>query len=119
MDSLAETRNQKKLKDALVKLPENIMGAYAEILESWINSQNNDDKDLALQIFGWITLAKHSLTVLELQHALAVDLNSVAFEPSNLYSEDLLGSVCSGLVIISSDNQGLWYRNPIMKFAHK
>ncbi|KAK0468650.1 hypothetical protein IW261DRAFT_1020132, partial [Armillaria novae-zelandiae] len=118
MDCLAETRNKKKLKDALAKLPENIMGAYAEILESRINSQNNEDKDLALQIFGWIALAKRPLTVLELQHALAVDLNSVAFEPDSLYSEDLLGSVCGGLVIISGANQELWHRNPIMKFAH-
>ncbi|KAK0471828.1 hypothetical protein IW261DRAFT_1344096 [Armillaria novae-zelandiae] len=119
MDSLAETRNKKKLKDALAKLPENIMGAYDEILESRINSQNNEDKNLALQIFGWIALAKWPLTVLELQHALAIDLDSEAFEPDSLYSEDLLGSVCGGLVIISDANQELWDRNPILKFACK
>ncbi|SJL06979.1 uncharacterized protein ARMOST_10321 [Armillaria ostoyae] len=120
MDSLVQTATRRKLKDALAKLPENIMGAYDEILESRINSQNNDDRVLAFHVFGWIAFAKHPLTVLELQHALSVDLdlNMTAFEPDNLYSEDLLGSVCAGLVITNSVDQGKWPRNPIVKFAH-
>ncbi len=121
MDSLAQTATRRKLKDALAKLPENIMGAYAEILESRINSQNDDDRVLAFCIFGWIAFAKRPLTVLELQHALAVDLDSdmMAFNPDNLYSEDVLGSVCGGLVITSGVDQGEWPRNPIVRFAHK
>ncbi len=102
MDSLAGlARTQKTLKGALAKLPDNIMGVYAEILESWINSQDNDDRVFAFHIFGWIAFARHPFTMLELQHALSVDLDSdiMAFEPDNLCSEDLLGSVCGGLVI--------------------
>ncbi|PBK87757.1 ankyrin, partial [Armillaria gallica] len=79
MDSLAgSARTRKTLENALAKLPDNIMGAYTEILESRIN-----------------TFARRPLTVLELQHALSVDLDSdmTAFEPDNLCSEDLLGSV--------------------------
>ncbi|KAK0186915.1 hypothetical protein F5146DRAFT_1208952, partial [Armillaria mellea] len=120
MNSLAETKNQRTLKEALAKLPENLMGAYAEILESRINSQNDDDRVLAFHIFGWIAFAKHPLTVLELQHALAVDLDSdeTDFEPDNIFSEELLGSVCGGLVFISDIGKDEWFRDHTVKFAH-
>ncbi|PBK85113.1 hypothetical protein ARMGADRAFT_1067102 [Armillaria gallica] len=122
MDSLAgSVRTRKTLENALAKLPDNIMGAYTEILESRINSQNNDDKVLAFRIFGWIAFARRPLTVLELQHALSVDLDSdmTAFEPDNLCSEDLLGSVCGGLITVTSNiDQWVWSRDPIVRFAH-
>ncbi|PBK88668.1 hypothetical protein ARMGADRAFT_352705 [Armillaria gallica] len=123
MDSLVgSARTRKTLENALAKLPDNIMGAYTEILESQINSQDNDDKVLAFCIFEWIAFARCPLTVLELQHALSVDLDSdmTAFEPDNLCSEDLLESVCGGLVtVISSIDQWGWSRDLIVRFAHK
>ncbi len=121
MDSLAGARNQKAFKIALDKLSDNTDGAYAEILKSRINSQNDGDRVLAFCIFGWIAFAKRPLTMLELQHALAVDLDShmTAFEPDNLYSEDSLGSVCGGLVITSGVDQIEWPRNPIVRFVRK
>ncbi len=95
------------------------MSAYSGILGSRINSQNKDDRVLAFRIFGWIALAKHPLTVLELQHALAVDLDSdtMAFESNNLYSEDLLESVCGGLVVIIDQRE--WHREAIVRFVRK
>ncbi len=98
------------------------MGAHTEILESRINSQDDDDRVLAFRIFGWIAFARRPLTVLELQHALSVNLDSdmMAFEPDNIYSEDLLGSVCGGLVTVTSSvDWSKWPRDSIVKFARK
>lgn len=121
MDSLAMTKTQKAFKKALAKLPENITGAYTEMLESRINSQNDDNRDLAFRIFGWITFAKRTLTWLELQHALAVDLDSdvTDFEFDNLYDENFLGSVCGGFIIIGDINQSECLINSEVKFARK
>ena len=117
MDSLAgSARTQKTLEDALAKLPDNIMGAHTEILESRINSQDDDDRVLAFRIFGWIAFARRPLTVLELQHALAVEPGTTALDPDNLCSEDFLGSVCGGLAI--TDQKG-WHRYPIVRFVRK
>ncbi|PBK81185.1 hypothetical protein ARMGADRAFT_1146487 [Armillaria gallica] len=72
--------------------------AYSKTLEG-VNSQGKYDKELAYHIFGWIAFTRRSLSTLELQHALAVKPDTTALDPENLCSEDLLGSVCGGLVI--------------------
>ncbi len=98
------------------------MSAYTEILESRINSQDEDDRVLAFRIFGWIAFARRPLTVLELQHALSVDLelDMTAFELDNLCSEDLLGSVCGGLITVTSSiGQCEWSKDSIVRFARK
>ncbi len=115
MDSLAQTTTPKILRASLGKLPNNMPSAYSKTLER-INSQGEYDKELAYRIFGWIAFTRCSLTVLELQHALAVEPDTTALDPDNLCSKDLLESVCGGLVII--DQKG-WYRDPIVRFVRK
>ncbi|SJL14209.1 uncharacterized protein ARMOST_17664 [Armillaria ostoyae] len=116
MDSLAQTTTPKILRVALGKLPDNMASAYDKTLER-INSQGKYDRELAYCIFGWIAFTRCSLTVSELQHALAVEPDTTTLDPDNICSEDLLGSVCGGLVVIM-DQTG-WYRNPIVRFVHK
>ncbi|KAK0430760.1 hypothetical protein EV421DRAFT_1669507, partial [Armillaria borealis] len=89
--------------------------AYDKTLER-INSQGKYDRELAYRIFGWIAFTRRPLTVLELQHALAVEPGTTTLDPDNLCSEDLLGSVCGGLIIIT-DQMG-WSRDPIVRFVH-
>ncbi|SJL10212.1 uncharacterized protein ARMOST_13596 [Armillaria ostoyae] len=115
MDSLAQSTNRKILRDALKELPDNMKNAYDETMER-VNHQRKHKSALAIRIFGWIAFARCSLTVLELQHALAVELGTTTLNPDNLCSEDLLGSICGGLVII--DQTG-WSEKPIVKFVHK
>ncbi len=100
MDTLAQTTTPKILQVALGKLPDNMASAYDKTLER-VNSQSKHDKELAYHIFGWIAFAKQPLTVLELQHALAVEPGMTTLDPDNLCDEDLLESVCAGLVIIN------------------
>ncbi|KAK0435972.1 hypothetical protein EV421DRAFT_1908255 [Armillaria borealis] len=107
MDSLAQSTNRKILRDTLKELPDNMKNGYDETMER-INHQGKHKSALAIRIFGWIVFARHPLTVLELQHALAVELGTTTLDHENIYSTDLLGSVCGGLVII----------DPIVRFVH-
>ncbi len=117
MDSLAQTTTPKLLRVALEKLPDNMPSAYNKTLER-VNSQGKHDKELAYDIFSWIAFTRRALTVLELRHALAVEPDTMSLDPDNLCSEDLLGSVCGGLVVIT-DQTGGWPNDPIVRFVRK
>ncbi len=116
MDSLTQSTNRKRLRDALKELPDNMTNAYDETMER-VNCQGKHKSALARLIFGWIVFARRPLTVLELQHALAVELDKPLYlDPENICSKDHLGSVCGGLVII---NQTEWHRDPTVRFVSK
>ena len=115
MDSLVQTNTPKMLQAALRKLPKNMASAYDKTLER-IDSQGEDDRELAYRIFGWITFTRCPLTILELQHALAVELHMTTFDPDNICNEDILGSICGGLVVV---DQIKYYKDPIVKFVCK
>ncbi|KAK0438148.1 ankyrin repeat-containing domain protein [Desarmillaria tabescens] len=118
MDSLAQSTTPKILRVALGKLPDNMAGAYDKTLER-VNSQGEHDRDLAYRIFGWIAFAARPLTVLELRYALAVELGTTALDPDNLCNDDLLGSVCAGLVIMDQPNWIFrYYDISIVRFVH-
>ncbi|PBK88689.1 hypothetical protein ARMGADRAFT_353280 [Armillaria gallica] len=78
MASLAESKSQKILRDALRKLPSNIWEAYDNVLEK-VNCQSKDRKELAYRILGWIAFARPPLAVLELRYALAVESKMRSF----------------------------------------
>ncbi len=114
MDSLAQSTNRKILRDALKELPDNIKKAYDETMKR-VNHQGKHKSALASCIFGWIAFAKRPLIVLELQHALAVEPGTATLNPENLCNEDILVSICGGLVVI--DQTG-WDRD-IVRFVRK
>ncbi|SJL14339.1 uncharacterized protein ARMOST_17795 [Armillaria ostoyae] len=120
MDSLAQTTNRKILRDTLGGLPDNMANAYDKTLER-VDSQGMHDRDLAYRIFGWVAFARRPLTVLELRHALAVEPGMTALDPDNLYDDDLLGSVCAGLVVMDwayTEFRHFQLGGPIMRFVH-
>ncbi|PBK85063.1 hypothetical protein ARMGADRAFT_860050, partial [Armillaria gallica] len=89
--------------------------AYDNTMER-INHQGKHKSALAICIFGWLVFARRSLIVLELQHALAVELGMTTLNSDNLCSEDLLGNVCGGLVVIDQTER---HREPIVRFVHR
>lgn len=115
MDLLAQTTTPKILRIALGKLPDNMLSAYDKALER-VDSQGEYDRELAYRIFDRIAFMGRPLTVLELRHALAMEQDSTTLDPDNLCSEDLLESVCGGLVII---DQREWHREAIVRFVRK
>jgi hypothetical protein len=68
-----------------------------------IESQNSDDKQLAERVLLWITFALKPLTLKELQHALAVEPDETDLDEEDLPDEELLASVCAGLVTVDRE----------------
>lgn len=63
-----------------------------------------DSKELAKQVLSWITCAKRPLTTLELQHALAVEINASELDEENLPDIEDMVSVCAGLITINKES---------------
>ena len=97
LDSLTTKTTLRKLKNALTALPEGLDNTYDETMER-INSQHPDQATLAMKVLCWVFHAFRPLTVLELQHALAVETGDPMLDEDNVPEQELLLSVCNGLV---------------------
>lgn len=103
LDSLSTKTTPRKFKTALETLPADLHVTYDEIWER-IKAQNPDDADLAKKVIYWVTHAMKPLTVPELQHALAVELGDTTLDADSIPDEDLMISVCAGLVSVQGDS---------------
>ena len=104
MDALASKASRKGVRQALKTLPVNLDATYDEAMAR-IDAQNNDDKQLAEQVLSWISFAVRPLSLNELQEALAIEPGSRKLDKDNIPGEDLLTSVCAGLVVIDQETQ--------------
>lgn len=71
---------------------------------SRIQGQVPSSRDLAEQTLVWITRAKRPLSVLELQHALAMELGSSDLDEDNISQVTDILSVCTGLVTVDEES---------------
>lgn len=69
-----------------------------------IEGQLQDQEELAKQVLSWITCAKRLLTILELQHALAIEIGDSKLDEENLLQIEDMVSVCAGLVTIDEES---------------
>ncbi|KAJ7581457.1 hypothetical protein C8J56DRAFT_1057439 [Mycena floridula] len=98
VDSLASKHSRKALRASLQTLPKEINNSYDETMIR-IKSQGEDDCNLALQVFMWLTYAQ-PLKMRELQYALAVSPEMAEMEEDAVVDVELLTAVCAGLVIV-------------------
>jgi Ankyrin repeats (3 copies)/Ankyrin repeats (many copies) len=104
MDSLAKKHNRRDIRKALENLPKELDDTYDEAMQR-IWSQDEGDAKLAEQVLSWISYAFRPLTIIELQHALAVEPGSEDIDEDALPDEDILVSVCAGLVTIDQESK--------------
>jgi hypothetical protein len=69
------------------------------------SSQEAGFQELAKQVLSRITCAKRPLTILELQHALAVEFGESELDKENLPEIEDLVSVCAGLVTVDETSE--------------
>lgn len=69
-----------------------------------IERQLQDQEELAKQVLSWLTCAKRPLTILELQHALAIEVGDSRLDEKNLPQSKDIVSVCAGLVTIDEES---------------
>ncbi|GAP86698.2 putative nacht and ankyrin domain protein [Rosellinia necatrix] len=77
---------------------------YGSALER-IEDQVQDARELAKQVISWITWARRPISATELQHALGIELGSLALDDENLLDIDYMVSVCAGLVTVDHGSQ--------------
>ena len=103
IDSLAKKPHRKAIRQALNHLPKGLDDTYNEAMQR-IGCQDKEDVDLAYRTLSWISFALRPLTIKEIQHALAVEPDQGNIENESLIDEDLLVSVCAGLVTIDQES---------------
>ena len=72
---------------------------YGQALER-IQAQDPEYASLGLKIISWVHHAARPLSLHELRHALAVEVDDRTFDDDGLPDEELLESVCAGLITI-------------------
>jgi hypothetical protein len=100
MDSLADKSNHNAILSALEKLPKGFEGTYDDAMDR-INQQSEERKQMAYCVLSWISYAFRSLSVVELQYALAVREDMTEMDENDLDDEEFLVSVCAGLVTVN------------------
>jgi ankyrin repeat protein len=103
MDSLAKKHNRRDIRKALESLPKELDDTYNEAMRR-ISNQDEEDAKLAERVLSWISYAFRPLTIIEVQHALAVEPGNADFDGDALPDEDVLVSVCAGLVTIDQES---------------
>ncbi|KAF2673257.1 hypothetical protein BT63DRAFT_466811 [Microthyrium microscopicum] len=102
MDSLQTKANVKAIGNALQTIPRKLDDTYDLVMDR-IESQNEDDVLLARQMLAWLTYSIGTMTVVELQHALAVHFNGKEFDQALIDKETML-SICAGIVTVEEES---------------
>jgi ankyrin repeat protein len=77
--------------------------AYVQAMER-IESQEAGFKELAKKVLSWITCAKRPLTILELRHALAVEVAESELDEENIPEPEDMVFACAGLITVDQES---------------
>ncbi|KAJ7725117.1 ankyrin repeat-containing domain protein [Mycena olivaceomarginata] len=99
MDSLAEKLSIKAIRGALRNLSKDLNETYDDAMRR-IDNQTEDRRELAELVLIWVAHSKRTLSVRELQDALAIEPGTNTFDLDNVLDIDTIISVCAGLVVI-------------------
>ena len=83
----------------LQTLPSTLTSTYDEAMHR-IESQEQDHQAVAFKTLAWLTYAFRSLSVGELQHALAIELGHVELDEDSIMDGQSITALCAGLVFI-------------------
>ncbi|KAI0868926.1 ankyrin [Hypoxylon argillaceum] len=103
MDSLARKLTRRQIRAALASLPKELDETYDQAIQRMQN-QDEDQASLAHKVLYWISYSFRPLTITELQHALAVELDDDDLDEDGLYDTELMISVCGGLVTVDIES---------------
>ncbi|KAJ7238153.1 hypothetical protein C8J57DRAFT_1566206 [Mycena rebaudengoi] len=98
-DSLTTKVTIKAVQEALKNLPKDLEHTYNEAMAR-IDSQCEDERNIAYLALIWVANAKRPLSTAELQEAIAIELDSKSLDSDGILDIALIVSVCAGLLII-------------------
>jgi hypothetical protein len=99
MDSVSKKNNRRDIRRSLLTLPQKLHEIYSDAMRR-IQSQSQEDIDLAQRLLTWIVCAKRPLTLMEVLDALAVEEGDTDLVEEGIPDEDLMIAACAGLVTI-------------------
>ncbi|KAJ5709969.1 hypothetical protein N7493_009561 [Penicillium malachiteum] len=89
--------------------------AYDETMKR-IEQQGKYAEEIAKTIFGWVLLSTRPLSLPEIQHALAVEIDEPEFDDTSIIDVEELLSICIGLITIDADSNSL-SKYPFYKYS--
>ncbi|KAF5336511.1 hypothetical protein D9611_006563 [Ephemerocybe angulata] len=105
MDGVLEKgRSVSTLLKALDQLPSGVDEMYEHTLER-INAQPDEDVSIAHRVFIWLLYSTRNLSLLELQHALAVSFEDEAYDPIDIIPGSMILSMCGGFVTVEEKGE--------------
>ncbi|KAH7123246.1 hypothetical protein B0J13DRAFT_484543, partial [Dactylonectria estremocensis] len=107
LKSLATQQSPETLLQALADLPTGSQ-AYTQVYEGLmqrIQAQPMGQTNLAIDALHWLAYARRPLKVKELQHALAVELNSTELDHVKITAVKDIVSACCGLAVVDEKSK--------------
>jgi ankyrin repeat protein len=89
----------KHVRKKLETLPNTLTGAYDNILQR-IEDQEADHKRIAFKTLAWVSYALRSLSLKELQHALAIEPGDTQLDEEMVMDGHSITSLCAGLIVV-------------------
>ena len=87
------------VRNRLNTLPTTLMTTYDEAMIR-ITSQDDDCKAVALKTLAWVNYAFRSLSLKELQHALAIEPGSCELDDELIMDAQSITALCAGLITV-------------------
>ena len=104
IDSLSRSISVNHVRKAVNSLPSGLNSLY-ECTLARIEAQTEEEVLLATKALIWLTYAYQSLTIEDLQHVLAVSDVSERFDEDDIAMEELIVSVCCGLIVVDAQSR--------------
>ena len=104
IESLTRLITLRKVKAALTNLPDGLINMYDSVMDR-VSTQAGEEVELAMKVLGWTFYAIRPLRLRELQHALALEEDDKSFDEDGLSDEDLMISVCGGLLTLQDGDR--------------
>ncbi|TEY45515.1 hypothetical protein BOTCAL_0330g00100 [Botryotinia calthae] len=107
IEAIASELKISRVRKALTGLLEILDKTYDDAMKRIMEGQETNRRILAMNILMWLSCAKKPLTVRELQHAVAImelDLDEHELDEDDFYDQDLLLTVCAGLVVVDPES---------------
>ena len=87
------------VRDKLQSLPTTLSGTYDEAMQR-IYNQDADRKEAALKTWAWVSYAFRSLSLREIQHAVAIRPGDTGLDKEFVMEGSSMSAVCAGLIIV-------------------
>jgi len=104
IESLKNSTTVNELREAVKSFSSDIDNMYSSTWER-IMAQSQKSVLLAKHAITWLTYAFRPLTIIELQHALAVQPNTATFDDDDVSTEETIILVYCGLIVIEGESQ--------------